>query len=159
MCPSGMYAMCALPKNGSMWCSHIEYSSMSRTITMLLCDSANSASPMTVARILPIPLRHEQHRLGHAARRLEQPFALGIFAEQLELAPDERFVLRERRRSLRSSLLSGIFHVVVVGLPQHEARELGRDEWRASTRQKATMMFSDVGMIPCMNGTSRFRLW
>ncbi len=32
--PLGMYATCTLPKNGSMWCSHMEYTSMSFTITM-----------------------------------------------------------------------------------------------------------------------------
>ena len=43
MFPLGMYATCALPKNGSMWCSHSEYRSMSRTSTMDSCASANIA--------------------------------------------------------------------------------------------------------------------
>src|SRR5688500_13933222 len=47
--------MCALPKNGSRWCSHSEYSSMSRTITMLSCRSSNSASPITPRAVSPYP--------------------------------------------------------------------------------------------------------
>ena len=43
--PFGMYATWARPKKGSRWCSHIEYSSMSRTMIMLWWLSSNTASP------------------------------------------------------------------------------------------------------------------
>jgi hypothetical protein len=35
-----------------MWCSHSEYSSMSRTITMFSCSSSNSALPTISSTVI-----------------------------------------------------------------------------------------------------------
>lgn len=43
-CPFGMYPICAFPKNGTIWCSHMEKSSMSLTRTNSLWSSLNTAS-------------------------------------------------------------------------------------------------------------------
>ena len=51
----GMYATCALPKNGKRWCSQRLYSSISRTMTIDSCGSSKTASPMTWPGVMPYP--------------------------------------------------------------------------------------------------------
>ena len=119
------------------------------------------------------------HGLRDALRRLEQPLALGILAEQRELPAHERGIAgvvdrqlvdvdgidrRAQRRPMADSgarLLTVVLDIVVLGLPEHEPRELSPAATAgSSTRQMPTMMFSDVGITPCMNGTSRLKfLW
>ena len=45
----GMYATCAWPKNGRMWCSQSEKKSMSRTTIISEYGSVKSAPLMTLA--------------------------------------------------------------------------------------------------------------
>ncbi len=79
-----------------MWCSHIEYSSMSRTRIMFECSSSNMASPMTVSRILLIAVRKERHRARDTLRGLEKPFARRVLAKQSQLLANDVLVFRQR---------------------------------------------------------------
>ena len=49
--PLGMYATCALPMNGSRWCSHNEYNSMSLTSTISLLSELNKAPLVTSSSV------------------------------------------------------------------------------------------------------------
>ena len=63
------------------------------------------------------------------------------------------------RASTRVRAVTFVFDIVVLGLPEHEPREARAARRAARGRAStATTMFSDVGMTPRMNATSRLRL-
>ena len=115
--PFGMYATCALPKNGSIWCSHMLKKSMSFTITISLYFSLKTASFRTFLISFEYPSVRNCRAFATRWGVADEPLALRILAELAEHVLDKH--LQPRRRSgvcrVRSRLhLLHLFHAVIL---------------------------------------------
>src|SRR5215218_1762657 len=95
----------------------MEYSSMSRTSTMLLCDSANSASPMTVRASWRYPWVIQRIALATRVGVLRIPSRSG----SSPISSSSRRM--SASYSSRALSVSSILYVVVVSFPEHEPLE------------------------------------